>query len=59
MTKVVVHAFVVLTLLAVSTASALPELTQRATGGYVQNPSGSASFTVYSGCGAPGEPDIV
>ncbi|KAI0272303.1 endoglucanase V-like protein [Gloeopeniophorella convolvens] len=26
---------------------------ERATGGYVQNPSGSASFTMYSGCGAP------
>lgn len=28
--------------------------TTRATGGYVQNPSGSASFTMYTGCGAPG-----
>lgn len=27
----------------------------RATGGYVQNPSGKASFTMYSGCGSPGE----
>jgi len=26
---------------------------QRATGGYIQNPSGAASFTMYSGCGAP------
>ncbi|OBZ73840.1 hypothetical protein A0H81_06382 [Grifola frondosa] len=26
---------------------------KRATGGYVQNPSGSASFTMYSGCGSP------
>ncbi|KAA1469022.1 endoglucanase V-like protein [Dentipellis sp. KUC8613] len=25
----------------------------RATGGYIQNPSGSASFTMYSGCGQP------
>ncbi|KAJ7576926.1 RlpA-like double-psi beta-barrel-protein domain-containing protein-containing protein [Mycena floridula] len=25
----------------------------RATGGYVQTPSGSASFTMYSGCGTP------
>lgn len=29
-------------------------LDARATGGYVQNPSGSASFTMYSGCGSPG-----
>lgn len=29
-------------------------LDTRATGGYVQNPSGSASFTMYTGCGAPG-----
>ncbi|PPQ79063.1 hypothetical protein CVT26_003968 [Gymnopilus dilepis] len=28
-------------------------LEERATGGYVQNPSGSASFTMYSGCGSP------
>ncbi|KZS94520.1 endoglucanase V-like protein, partial [Sistotremastrum niveocremeum HHB9708] len=28
-------------------------LEERATGGYVQNPSGSASFTYYSGCGSP------
>ncbi|KAF9054448.1 endoglucanase V-like protein [Panaeolus papilionaceus] len=28
-------------------------LDTRATGGYVQNPSGSASFTMYTGCGAP------
>lgn len=28
-------------------------LDARATGGYVQNPSGSASFTMYSGCGSP------
>ncbi|GJE97752.1 endoglucanase V-like protein [Phanerochaete sordida] len=26
---------------------------KRATGGYIQNPSGSASFTMFSGCGAP------
>jgi hypothetical protein len=28
-------------------------LDTRATGGYVQNPSGSASFTMYTGCGSP------
>ena len=31
------------------------ELETRATGGYVQNPSGTASFTSYSGCGTPGK----
>lgn len=29
-------------------------LEKRATGGYVQDPAGSASFTMYSGCSAPG-----
>ncbi|RDB23946.1 Endoglucanase-5 [Hypsizygus marmoreus] len=28
-------------------------LDSRATGGYIQNPSGTASFTFYSGCGSP------
>ncbi|KAF5373295.1 hypothetical protein D9615_007488 [Tricholomella constricta] len=28
-------------------------LKSRATGGYIQNPSGAASFTFYSGCGSP------
>jgi hypothetical protein len=28
---------------------------EKRTAGYVQNPSGSASFTVYSGCGSPGD----
>ena len=28
---------------------------KRATGGYLQNPSGTASFTHYSGCNQPGE----
>ncbi|KZT25267.1 glycoside hydrolase family 45 protein [Neolentinus lepideus HHB14362 ss-1] len=28
-------------------------LEQQATGGYVQNPSGSTSFTMYSGCSSP------
>jgi hypothetical protein len=55
MSKLSVFALVASMLAALSTASALPsELTQRATGGYVQNPSGSASFTMYSGCGSPG-----
>lgn len=40
---------------AVGVASGLSvEIEKRATGGYIQNPSGSASFTMYSGCGAPG-----
>lgn len=30
-------------------------LDSRATGGYIQNPSGAASFTMYSGCSAPGK----
>lgn len=33
-------------------------LEDRAVGGYIQNPSGSASFTMYSGCGAPGSSAI-
>lgn len=33
--------------------STLPELTPRAAGGYMQHPSGTASFTGYSGCDAP------
>ncbi|KAL1941305.1 hypothetical protein VTO73DRAFT_7517 [Trametes versicolor] len=40
--------------LAVATAaSCLTTVDKRATGGYVQNPSGTASFTHYSGCGQP------
>ena len=31
------------------------ELGVRATDGYVQNPSGTASFTYYSGCSSPGK----
>lgn len=38
--------------LAVANAIALDS---RATGGFIQNPSGSSSFTMYSGCNAPGE----
>ena len=35
-------------------ALANPLLENRATGGYVQQPSGQASFTNYNGCGSPG-----
>jgi hypothetical protein len=31
------------------------ELELRATDGYVQEPSGTASFTFYYGCGSPGK----
>lgn len=37
-----------------SVSSALTVTEKRATGGYVQNPSGQASFTHYSGCNQPG-----
>ncbi|CAL1714201.1 unnamed protein product [Somion occarium] len=37
----------------VSLASALTVVDKRATGGYIQNPSGNASFTHYSGCNRP------
>ena len=39
---------------AVATLASCLTLDKRATGGYVQNPSGQASFTHYSGCGQPG-----
>ena len=39
------------TFLAVNAVS----LEERGASGYVQNPSGSASFTMYSGCGSPGD----
>lgn len=43
------------TILAASVAAAAAAVVEpRATGGYVQNPSGTASFTHYSGCGSPG-----
>ncbi|KAI5124213.1 hypothetical protein M0805_005063 [Coniferiporia weirii] len=29
------------------------KIDRRATGGYAQNPSGTASFTMYTGCGSP------
>ena len=35
-------------------AVALPDIVhQRRSGGWVQNPSGNASFTAYLGCGTP------
>ncbi|KAL4245853.1 RlpA-like domain superfamily protein [Abortiporus biennis] len=37
----------------VATIAGALSVDKRATGGYVQNPSGTASFTHYSGCGAP------
>ncbi|KAG6910209.1 hypothetical protein DXG01_012344 [Tephrocybe rancida] len=36
-----------------ATSASAVALESRATGGYVQNPSGSASFTFYSGCSSP------
>lgn len=38
-----------------ATGASAIALESRATGGYLQNPSGQASFTFYSGCGAPGK----
>ncbi|GJJ11356.1 hypothetical protein Clacol_005588 [Clathrus columnatus] len=43
----------VLTSVSLASCSTIPELLRRATGGYIQNTSGSASFTMYSGCGSP------
>ena len=44
-----------LSFVAVATlASAFTVSEKRATGGYVQNTSGSSSFTMYTGCGSPG-----
>jgi len=40
-------------LLAVAVQASTIDLEKRQSGGYVQNPSGSASFTYYSGCGSP------
>lgn len=37
-----------------SFASGITVPEKRVTGGYVQNASGTASFTYYSGCGSPG-----
>ena len=36
-------------------AAVIAHPNRRATDGYVQNSSGTASFTMYSGCGSPGE----
>lgn len=45
---------VTFTFLSVISATALSAtVSERATGGYVQNASGSASFTMYTGCGQP------
>ena len=38
----------------ITTAAAIVVESQRATGGYIQLPSGSASFTQYGGCSSPG-----
>jgi hypothetical protein len=46
-----------LALFAAGAFAARPE--PRASGGYVQNTSGSASFTMYTGCGSPGEQTIL
>ncbi|KAH9021104.1 endoglucanase V-like protein [Lactarius deliciosus] len=42
-----------ISLLATNVCGSVVELEPRATGGYVQNPSGTASFTFYSGCSSP------
>ncbi|TFK39943.1 endoglucanase V-like protein [Crucibulum laeve] len=34
-------------------AASSTAIEHRATGGFIQNPSGSASFTMYTGCGSP------
>ncbi|KAH7922326.1 endoglucanase V-like protein [Leucogyrophana mollusca] len=48
------NSFAKATLLATLVALAgAVDLESRATGGYLQNPSGSASFTQYTGCGSP------
>lgn len=43
---------IIASLVTFATTSTLPDITRRATGGYVQNPVGNASFTMYSGCSA-------
>jgi hypothetical protein len=45
----------VITCLVAAVRGSVDELGVRATGGYVQNPSGTASFTYYSGCSSPGK----
>ncbi len=44
-----------ISLLAAAVRGSVVELEPRATGGYVQNPAGTASFTFYSGCSSPGK----
>ena len=48
-------ALTVISLLAAAVRGSVVELDLRATDGYVQNPSGTASFTYYAGCGSPGK----
>ena len=45
----------VISLLAAAVRGSVVDLDLRATDGYVQNPSGTASFTYYAGCGSPGK----
>ncbi|KAF8261639.1 endoglucanase V-like protein [Lactarius quietus] len=45
--------FIIISLLAAAVRGSVLEVERRATDGYVQNPSGTASFTYYSGCGSP------
>ncbi|KAH9032426.1 hypothetical protein EDB85DRAFT_2145547 [Lactarius pseudohatsudake] len=42
-----------ISLLATAVHGSVVELEPRATGGYIQNPSGTASFTSYSNCSSP------
>ena len=45
----------IISLLTTAVHGSVLGLEPRATGGYVQNPSGSASFTSSPGCSSPGE----
>ncbi|THH30102.1 hypothetical protein EUX98_g4073 [Antrodiella citrinella] len=54
MTKLTSYLILVLLAAAVDVVTGLSlDVDKRATDGYVQEPSGSASFTMYSGCGSP------
>ena len=44
-----------ISLLTAAVRGSVVELELRAADGYVQNPSGTASFTSYSGCSSPGK----
>lgn len=48
-----IKAAFILALISTASCSTIPALLRRATGNYIQNPSGSASFTMYSGCSQP------